>query len=279
MAKLKKQNMDLLPNGGNFKLNLISRRTGKPVTFNMVDLDRINNCSVSRIINHNGVELGKDWVRKPKSGDEEHKETKKTELIETEPSLEYMSVENVKLKANAQCIQNPNLDVVTLDEEVEDDRLGHGLEDIVSESFQARDEQDMLNAMDLDLDMEPYISDDLPQGSPKMWDQPNPSGLHHALAYLSSLPPDSWSDVERTEWRGKNQRRGVEDEIFGGEVRMPSWGVLHPEESLTRPASLEEVDPDLHKSLASLEALADNLEDSQSRTGGWSCDCEVRNSR
>ena len=85
--------------------------------------------------------------------------------------------------------------------------------------------------------------------------------------------------MERTEWRGKNQRRGVEDEIFGGEVRMPSWGVLHPEESLTRPASLEEVDPDLHKSLASLEALADNLEEARSRTGGWSCDCEVRNSR
>ena len=60
---------------------------------------------------------------------------------------------------------------------------------------------------------------------------------------------------------------------------MPSWGVLHPEESLTRPASLEEVDPDLHKSLASLEALADNLEEAQGRTCGWGCDCEVGNSR
>ena len=58
---------------------------------------------------------------------------------------------------------------------------------------------------------------------------------------------------------------------------MPSWGVLYPEESLTRPASLEEVDPDLHKSLASLEALADNLEATHSRTGGWNCDCEVGN--
>ena len=67
-------------------------------------------------------------------------------------------------------------------------------------------------------------------------------------------------------------------EIFGGKVRIPSWGVLHPEQSLTRPATLEETDPDLHRSLASLEArcLASSLEENLSRTSaGWRCDCKV----
>jgi len=275
-TKLQKQK--LLPNGGNFKLNLISRRTGKPVTFNMVDLDKIDNCSVSRIINYDGVELGKDWVQNPKNGFEEQKESKKRKP---------MHEENFK---SAQCVQNQNVDVVTLDEEVEDDlvtledeevddddMLVNGLQGIVSESFQERDEQDMLDAMDLDLD----ISDDPHQaqgGSPKMSE---PSGFHQALAYLSSLPSDSWTEVERTEWRGKDQRRGIEDEIFGGKVRMPSWGVLHPEESLTRPASLEEADPDLYQSLASLEdRLASSLEETwSSSTADWRCDCKVEGKR
>ena len=185
----------------------------------MVDLDKIDNCSVSRIINYDGVELGKDWVQNPKHGFEEQKESKKRK-----PMNEHLSEENLK---SAQCVQNQNVDIVTLDEEVEDDlvtldddevddagMLVNGLQGIVSESFQERDEQDMLDAMDIDLD----ISDD-PQaqgGSPKMSE---PSGFHQALAYLSSLPSDSWTEVERTEWRGKDHRRGIEDEIFGGKVR------------------------------------------------------------
>ena len=283
MAKLQRQNIDLLAKGGNFKLNLISRRTGKPVTFNMVDLDRINNCSVSRIINHNGVELGKDWIRKTHSA-EEHKDfnllksdqmccTKKrgTELIETEPSHEYLSVENLKIMDDAPCIPNENENVVTLNEDIEDD-LGHGLQEIVRETFQAKDEQDMLNAMDLDLDIEPDISHELPM----MSDQLSQSGFHQAFAYLSSLPPHIWSEVERTDWTGC-QRRGVEDEIFGGSVRTPGWGVLQPEQSLTRPASLEEVDPDLHQSLESLEAQVASLEGStRGSIDDWNCGCKVK---
>ena len=60
---------------------------------------------------------------------------------------------------------------------------------------------------------------------------------------------------------------------------MPSWGVLQPEESLTRPASLEEADPDLYQSLARLEdRLASSLEETRiSSTAGWRCDCKVKN--
>ena len=60
---------------------------------------------------------------------------------------------------------------------------------------------------------------------------------------------------------------------------MPSWGVLQPEESLTRPASLEEADPDLYQSLASLEdRFASSLEETwSSSTADWRCDCKVKN--
>ena len=61
VAKLQRQGVDLLSKGGNFKLNLISRSTGQPVSFSMVDLDRIDNCSVSRIVQHNGEEIEHDW--------------------------------------------------------------------------------------------------------------------------------------------------------------------------------------------------------------------------
>ena len=283
MAKLQRQNIDLLSKGGNFKLNLISRRTGKPVTFNMVDLDRINNCSVSRIINHKGVELGKDWARKTHSAEEPKEfnllksdqlcltKMRGTEFIETEPSHEYFSVENLKIMDDSRCIPNEHKDVVTLDEKISDD-LASGLQEIVLETFQAKDEQDMLDAMDLDLDMERDFSHDIPM----MSDQLSQSGFHQAIAYLSSLPPHTWSEVERSDWTGC-QRRGVEDEIFGGKVRTPGWGVLHPEQSLTRPASLEEADPDLYQSLESLEALVASLEgNTRNSTDDWSCGCKVK---
>ena len=68
----------------------------------------------------------------------------------------------------------------------------------------------------------------------------------------------------------------MEDEIFGGSVRTPGWGVLQPELSLTRPASLEEADPDLYQSLESLEAQVASLGGTRGSTDDWNCSCKVK---
>ena len=75
VAKLQRQGVDLLSKGGNFKLNLISRSTGQPVSFSMVDLDRIDNCSVSRIVQHNGEEIEHDWAKSPSELQKTHSVT------------------------------------------------------------------------------------------------------------------------------------------------------------------------------------------------------------
>ena len=254
MTKLQRQNMELLPKGRNFKINLISRKTGKPVTFDMVDLDRINNCSVSRIIQHNGVELEKDWISPNTQvrtilSDLQQKEFSLPKSVDrNESSKKCLSVESLK-------IPSQNVDVVTLDE--------------VTESLPVGDEHDLLMDLDLgmDSDIDPDICHALPL-SPMEPDELSPGFHLAAFAFISSLPHDSWTDVERTEWTG-SQRRGVEDEIFGGQVRTPGWGVLHPDTvTMTRTGRLEEENRDLQNSLASLERL-------RSSTDRWSCGCKV----
>ena len=51
----------------------------------MVDLDRIDNCSVSRIIQHNGEELEQNWVRSPSELQKTHCATEEDEAVVLAP--------------------------------------------------------------------------------------------------------------------------------------------------------------------------------------------------
>ena len=161
VAKLQRQGVDLLSKGGNFKLNLISRSTGQPVSFSMVDLDRIDNCSVSRIIQHNGEDLEQDWVRSPKelkktrcgTGEDEAHSLRNGETFQTkQTNLKAISsnhsIEN--LLSDDQPRKRSKEDSVTLDEEIDVDHF-EVLPEIFDGTFHGRDEEEMSTSMDLDI--------------------------------------------------------------------------------------------------------------------------------
>ena len=185
VAKLQRQGVDLLSKGGNFKLNLISRSTGQPVSFSMVDLDRIDNCSVSRIIQHNGEDLEQDWVRslkelkKTHSGtgeDEAHSlrngETFQTKQTNLKAISSNHSIEN--LLSDDQPKKSSKEDSVTLDEEIDVDHF-EVLPEIFDGTFLGRDEEEMSTSMDFDIIEFDKTEHFLPS-------------FKRAFSFLSSLP-------------------------------------------------------------------------------------------
>ena len=183
VAKLQRQGVDLLSKGGNFKLNLISRSTGQPVSFSMVDLDRIDNCSVSRIVQHNGEELEQNWVRSPSelqkthSGEDEahslrNSETYQTKQTNSKAISSNHSIEN--LLSDDQPRKRSKEDSLTLDEEIDVDHF-ELLPEIFDGTFRGRDEAEMSTSMDVDI-----IEFDKTEHF-----QP---GFKSAFSFLSSLP-------------------------------------------------------------------------------------------
>ena len=161
VAKLQRQGVDLLSKGSNFKLNLISRSTGQPVSFSMVDLDRIDNCSVSRIIQHNGEELEQDWVRSPKELKKTHCGTGEDEALSLRNGETFQTKQtNLKAISSNHSIENllsddqpkksSKEDSVTLDEEIDVDHF-EVLPEIFDGTFLGRDEEEMSTSMDLDI--------------------------------------------------------------------------------------------------------------------------------
>ena len=185
VAKLQRQGVDLLSKGSNFKLNLISRSTGQPVSFSMVDLDRIDNCSVSRIVQHNGEELEQDWVRSPKELKKTHCGTGEDEALSLRNGETFQTKQtNLKAISSNHSIENllsddqpkksSKEDSVTLDEEIDVDHF-EVLPEIFDGTFLGRDEEEMSTSMDLDI-----IEFDKTEHF-----QP---GFKRAFSFLSSLP-------------------------------------------------------------------------------------------
>ena len=185
VAKLQRQGVDLLSKGGNFKLNLISRSTGQPVSFSMVDLDKIDNCSVSRIVQHNGEELEQNWVRSPSElqkthcateEDEAHSlrncETFQNKQTNSKAISSNHSIEN--LLSDDQPRKRSKEDSVTVDEEIDVDHF-EVLPEIFDGTFHGRDEAEMSTSMDVDI-IEFNKTEHF---------QP---GFKSAFSFLSSLP-------------------------------------------------------------------------------------------